>query len=63
MVKTYQNMNQYGTTTCGIIIDYTNRKYTYYPGQRIEVCHGKKVSKKRIAELLEECIESGFSKE
>lgn len=61
MVKKYQNMNSSGTTTCGIIIDYENKSFQYYPVQSMDVCHGKKVSKKRIKEFVNECIEGGFT--
>lgn len=61
MVKKFQNMNRFGTTTCGIIIDYENKNFQYYPVQAMDVCSGKRVSKKKIKELLNECIDEGFT--
>lgn len=60
MRKIYQNMNQYGTTTCGIIIDYDKQEFAFYPCQHTDVCYGKKTTKKRVYELLNECRASGF---
>ena len=63
MKKKFQNMNQYGTTTCGLIIDYENKKAEFFPQQSIEVASGKKVSKKKIFELIDECKANGFEVE
>ena len=46
MKKVYQNVNSYGTTTMGIIIDDKNKTYIYYPTQSAYVCNGKKSNKK-----------------
>lgn len=61
MKKVYQNVNSYGTTTMGIIIDDKNKTYIYYPTQSAYVCNGKKVTKKRILELVELCIAKGYT--
>ena len=60
MVKKYQNMNKFGVTTCGIIIDDKNKTYTYYPRQNMPTCCGKKVSVNKINELLLSVINKGY---
>lgn len=60
MKKKFQNMNQYGTTTCGVIIDDENKKVEFFPQQSIEVASGKKVSKKKIFEMIDECRANGY---
>lgn len=60
-IKKYQHMNAQGTTTCGIIIDYTDKTFQYYPRQSMAVCCGIQVSKKKIEELRAKCLADGFT--
>lgn len=50
----------FGETINGAIIDHENKRVDYYPGQRIEVSHGDKVSPKTLDALLNAAKENGY---